>query len=183
MTARLTAVAAAAVFALAAPALAQLPPAPPPLATPNPHYAVIEMQMDVARPAAQVWARVGKYCDISEWLGLKCQISSGQDGQVGAVRTLNGTTLEVLVGKTELSYVYTQPVRVGAAYNLYHGVLEARPTSATTSKLVYTLLWDNSGLPDDAARAKDVEGRRARFTGALRNMKILAEGGSLPAAK
>jgi hypothetical protein len=35
-------------------------------------------------------------------------------------------------------------------------------------------------LPDDAARQKDKEQRTARFTQALKNMKILAEGGKLP---
>ena len=89
---------------------------------------------------------------------------------------------EVLVGKTELSYTYTQPVREGRPYNLYHGTLEARPVTATTSKLVYTLFFDNSMLADDAARATDKTRRTAQFTQALENMKILAEGGTLPPA-
>ena len=49
----------------------------------------------------------------------------------------------------------------------------------TTSKIVYTLFFDNSMLPDDAARAADKERRRARFMQALQNMKTLAEGGKL----
>jgi hypothetical protein len=36
-------------------------------------------------------------------------------------------------------------------YNTYHGTLEARPVTATTSKIVYTLFFDNSNLADDAA--------------------------------
>ncbi len=87
---------------------------------------------------------------------------------------------EILVGKTELSYTYTQPVRTGQPYNLYHGTLEARPVTATTSKLVYTLVYDNSMLPDDAAREKDKAQKATTFTRALDNMKILAEGGTLP---
>ena len=59
---------------------------------------------------------------------------------------------EILVAKTELAYSYTQTVKEGRAYNLYHGTLEARPVTATTSKLVYTLLFDNSMLADDATR-------------------------------
>jgi hypothetical protein len=165
----------------AAPAMAQPPANPPPLATPNPTYVAIVMEQAVDRPAAEVWKRVGKYCDISEWFpGLKCQISSGKDGELGAVRTLNGTTVEILAAKTDLSYTYTQPVRVGQTYNLYHGTLEARPVTAKTSKLVYSLVLDNSMLADDAARKADVENRRTRFTGALKNMKVLAEGGTLP---
>jgi hypothetical protein len=88
----------------------------------------------------------------------------------------------VLVGKTELSYTYTQPVREGRPYNLYHGTLEARPVTETTSKLIYTLVWDNSMLADDAARETDAGNRKRTFTNALDNMKILAEGGALPPA-
>jgi hypothetical protein len=58
-------------------------------------------------------------------------------------------------GKTELSYIYTHPVREGRPYNPYHGTLEARPVAATTSKLVYALVFDNSMLADTAAREKD----------------------------
>ncbi|HEY3837540.1 MAG TPA: hypothetical protein VGL72_13250, partial [Bryobacteraceae bacterium] len=64
---------------------------------------------------------------------------------------------------------------------LYHGTLEARPVTATTCKLVYTLIFDNSLLPDAAAREKDIAQRTTRFTQALENMKTLAEGGALPA--
>ena len=163
----------------AAPALAQPPAAPPPLATPNPSYVTIVMEQDVARPAAEVWSKIGKYCDIAAWsANLKCELK-GEDGKVGAVRILNGSTIEVLVARTDLSYTYTQPVRVGQVYNLYHGTLEAKPVSATTSKLIYTLILDNSMLADEAARKADVDRRRARFTQALKDMKTLAEGGKL----
>jgi hypothetical protein len=167
-----------AIAGLAQIASAQAPaPAPPVVA--NPTYISIPMEIMVNRPAAEVWKRVGKYCDIGEWLRVPCTITSGKDGEFGAVRSIGN---EVLVGKTELSYSYTQPVRVGQTYNLYHGTLEARPVTATTSKLVYTLLLDNSMLPDDAAREKDMAQRRARFMQALENMKTLAEGGTLPPA-
>jgi hypothetical protein len=159
-------------------AIAQAP-APAPLQTPNPSYASIEMTIDVNRPAAEVWKRIGKYCDIGEWFQMPapCTITSGKDGEFGAVRSVAN---EILVGKTELSYTYTQPVREGARYNMYHGTLEARPVTATTSKIVYTLFFDNSNLPDDAAKQADKEGRRTRFMRGMQNMKILAEGGTLP---
>jgi hypothetical protein len=152
-------------------------PAPAPLAIPNPNYVSIPLEINVNRPAAEVWKRVGKYCDIGEWLQVNCTMLSGKDGEFGSVRSI-GT--EVLVGKTELSYTYTQPVREGRPYNLYHGTLEARPVTATTSKLVYTLVFDNSMLADDAARELDKKNRAATFMRALENMKILAEGGTLP---
>ena len=145
----------------------------------KPTYTSIIMEMEVNRPAAEVWKRVGKYCDIGEWLQIPagCKIIAGQDGEVGAVRSVVN---EVLVGKTDLSYTYTQPVRAGRPYNLYHGTLEAKPVTPTTSKLVYTLMFDNSMLPDDAAREKDIASRRTTFMRALTNMKTLAEGGTLP---
>jgi hypothetical protein len=146
----------------------------------KPTYTSIVLEIAVDRPAAEVWKRVGKYCDIGEWLRIaNCTILSGKDGEIGAVRSVGN---EVLVGKTDLSYTYTQPVREGRPYNLYHGTLEARPVTATTSKLVYTLMFDNSTLADDAARQADIERRRTQFTQALQNMKILAEGGTLPPA-
>ena len=150
-----------------------------PLAIPNPNYVTIPLEIMVNRPAADVWKRVGKYCDIGEWLRVQCTIISGRDGEVGAVRSIGN---EILVGKTELSYTYTQPVREGQPYILYHGTVEARPVTATTSKIVYTLIYDNSTLADDAAREADKARRTQQFQTAIENMKILAEGGTLPPA-
>ena len=143
----------------------------------NPTYVSLPMEVTVNKPAAEVWKRVGKYCDIGEWLQVACTITAGKDGEFGAVRSIGR---EILVGKTELSYTYTQPVQEGRPYILYHGTLEARPLTATTSKLVYTLVWDNSTQPDDAAKERDMNQRRTTFQRALDNMKILAEGGTLP---
>jgi hypothetical protein len=178
-----------AMFCVASIASAQAPAAgappaggqrgPAPLAVPNPNYATILLEINVNRPAAEVWKRVGKYCDIGEWLRVNCTLMSGKDGEVGTVRSIGN---EILVGKTELSYTYTQPVRTGQTYNLYHGTVEARPLTATTSKIVYTLVYDNSMLADDAARDADKARRTQQFTTAIENMKILAEGGTLPPA-
>jgi len=170
-----------ALMLLAAPAGAQAP-APAPtgnIVVASPTYVSIPLEIMVNKPAAEVWKRVGKFCDIGEWLRIPCTITGGKDGEFGAIRSVAN---EVLVAKTELSYTYTQPVREGRPYNLYHGTLEARPVTATTSKLVYTLFFDNSMLADDAAREADRARRVTQFTTALQNMKILAEGGTLPPA-
>lgn len=142
----------------------------------DPQYTTIKMQIDVAKPAAAVWAKVGGYCDISKWLdGTDCTIKSG-DGGMGTVRSLRGGQVtEILVAKTDLSYGYTQPVREGQFYNLYHGFLEAKPVTAQTSRLLYTLMYDISDKPDQAARQADMAQRRSRFEGALKKMKELAE--------
>ena len=141
----------------------------------EPEYATVRMEIDVARPAKDVWARVGGYCDITAWLGLECKVTSG-DGGIGTVRALaGGRVLEILVAQTELSYGYTQPVKEGSFYNLYHGFMEARPVTAGTSKIIYTLLLDVSDKADKAAKDADLAARRTRFEGALRKMKEIAE--------
>ena len=164
------------IMLVSAVALAQRPP-PPPLAIPNPNYVTIDMEIDVNKPAAEVWKRIGKYCDIAEWLPVvrECTMLSGKEGEVGSVRSVAN---EILVGKTELSYTYTQPVREGSPYNLYHGTLEARPVDAKTSKIVYTLMYDNSLVQgDEAAKQAEMDRRRSIFMGAMKKMKELAEAG------
>lgn len=141
----------------------------------EPEYVAIEMEIDVDRPAAEVWSRVGGYCDISEWLGLDCEISSG-DGSLGTVRSLlGGRILEILVAETELSYGYTQPAPEEGFYDHYHGFLEARPTGPNSSKLLYTLMLDVSNLENQAAKDENIARRRGMFEGALAAMKELAE--------
>ena len=142
----------------------------------QPEYVAIEMEIDVAKPAAEVWSRVGSYCGITDWLnGIACEITYG-DGSLGTVRSLlGGRILEILVAETELSYGYTQPAPEEGFYNHYHGFLEARPTGANSSKLLYTLMLDVSNLADQAAKDADIAARRTMFEGALATMKELAE--------
>jgi len=147
---------------LAAPVLAQ-------------EYVSISMEIDIAKPAGEVWAKVGGYCDISEWLNVDCEITSG-DGGMGTVRVLaGGRVTEILVAQTELSYGYTQPVVEGQFYNLYHGFMEVRPVTMGTSKMLYTLVYDVSSLADQAAKDADIARRRGMFETALTNMKNIAE--------
>jgi hypothetical protein len=150
-----------------------------PLQVPNPNYVSVTMSVDVNAPADRAWARVGKFCDIGEWLGVGggCTILSGDPNQVGAVRSIGN---EIQVARGANYYTYTQPVRATGNYNMYHGTVEAVPVTATTSKFNYTLVWDASADADAAAVEADKNNRRTTFTRALNNMKILAEGGTLP---
>ena len=137
------------------------------------NYHRLEMDITVDKPADEVWSKIGGYCDISEWLGLDCEITQG-DGGIGTVRVLKGSIVEPMVAQTELSYGYTQPVIEGQYYILYHGFMEARPVNETTSTLIYTLMWDTSQLSKDEKNA-DIERRRNIFTAALAKMKEIAE--------
>ena len=145
----------------------------------DPEYVAIRMEIDVNKSATDTWAKVGAYCDLAKWIAagrtVPCAVISG-DGGVGSVRSIsNGAVLEVMIAKSDLSYGYAQPPKAGQFYNLYHGFLEAKPTTATTSKLIYTLLIDQSNLADKAAKDADVARRKTQFEAALRNMKAIAE--------
>jgi hypothetical protein len=73
---------------------------------PNPHYATISESIVVDAPVEKVWTRVGRFCDITEWMNSPewedCKYLQG-DGGPGSVRSIVN---EVLVGKTLYSYTY-----------------------------------------------------------------------------
>lgn len=141
----------------------------------EPDYATIRMEIDIAKPAAEVWSKVGGYCDISKWLGLECKLTKG-NGEIGSIRDLaNGRVLEIVIAKTALSYGYTQPAPEGKFFNMYHGFMEAVPVTANSSKMVYTIFIDESDKADKAAKDADIANRRTRFEAALKKMKELAE--------
>lgn len=157
------------------------PAAPAVAATwPTPEYVAIPMELTVNKPAAEVWAKVGGYCDISKWISagpnpVPCELTSGK-GEVGTVRKIAGRIIEVMTAKTEFGYGYTQPAVEGKWYNTYHGFMEVRPIDAKSSKIVYTLMQDEADKKDQAAIDTDVARLRKQFEGALANMKKLAEG-------
>lgn len=145
------------------------------IASAEPEYTRVEMEVDVEASADVLWAIAGGYCDISVWANIKCEITSG-DGNMGTVRVLlDGAITEIMVAKTALSYGYTQPVKEGQYYDLYHGFMEARPVTDNSSKLIYTLVYDVSNFPDQAAKDTDIARRRAQFDQLLLNIKMLAE--------
>jgi hypothetical protein len=133
-------------------------------------YAVVVQDIAVDRPADQVWAKVGPFCAIGDWMKIKCVYTSGS-GDVGTVRRLLDRIDEVMVGKTARSYTYTQP----DTKILYHGTMEVTPVDARHSKIVYTLIWDQSPLPTDDARKADRDQRTRMFRTALETMKAQSE--------
>ena len=141
----------------------------------EPEYQTIKLEIDIDRSAEEVWSKVGEYCDLGEWLNIDCTITSG-DGGMGTVRVLaGGRVTEILVAETDLSYGYTQPAVEGQFYNLYHGFMEAKPVTDTTSKMIYTLVYDISDKATQAEKDADIARRRGMFETALANMKRIAE--------
>lgn len=133
----------------------------------------MEFEIDVDRPATEVWSKVGGYCDIEEWLGFDCEISQG-DGGLGTVRVLAGTVVEPLVAKGDLFYAYSQAPKEGVYYDSYHGFMEARPVTDSTSKILLTVVWDKSHQDEETFQSS-VESRTELFNNGMQKMKEIAE--------
>lgn len=144
-----------------------------PAAAATPDYVTIVERVTVDRPVEAVWARIGGYCAIADWLKVTCELASGT-GEVGTVRRLNGTTLEPMVARTATSYAYWQSAGNMTPYS-YHGSLAAEPAGKARTTLIYTLFYDQSPMPSDAVRASEHQRLETRFQGALADMKRLAE--------
>ena len=134
-------------------------------------YAVIPLETSVDRPADVTWKKISGYCDIGAWFKTTCEITSGKDGEVGAVRRIAGRIDEVLVAKTAMSYSYAQP----KSPIDYHGTVEVRPDGAKKSKILYTLIYDAEPLATPEAKAADKERRAKQFTALVATMKAQAE--------
>ena len=144
--------------------------------TPQPaDWTTLTFSADLNKPADVAWQRIGgnDWCGIAKYLDVKsCTINSGK-GELGSIRTIDTGTavvVENVVARTAHSYTYAQPF----APVFYHGTLAVEPVDATHSKLVYTLIWNQNGLPDAAARKAAIDGRKVRFQAAVDKMAAAA---------
>ena len=136
-------------------------------------YAVIHIERPVKAPLEATWKRVSPYCSLSEWLGVACEVIAGNGKDVGSIRSIDhGRVTEVLVGKTDHSYTYEFPA---PNPTFYHGTLAAVSTGPNTSKIVYTLLYDQEPLATPEAKAQNREQRTKRFTDGVEKMVALVE--------
>lgn len=134
------------------------------------NYVSIVQETTVKTPAAVAWSKVKGYCDIGTWLKAPCVITSGVDGELGAVRRIAGRIDEVIVAVTPMSYTYADP----NLPILYHGTVEVRPVDKKTSKIVYSLFYDAATIAEDK-RDADKARRTKMFAGVLDTMKGIAE--------
>jgi hypothetical protein len=134
-------------------------------------YVTVPLEVSINAPADVAWKKIKGYCDIGVWMKTTCEITSGKDGEMGAVRRIAGRVDEVLVASTAWSYSYAQP----KSPIDYHGTVEIRPDGKKTSKLYYTLVYDAAGLPAGRDKATDLAGRTKMFTGVINTMKGIAE--------
>lgn len=95
------------------------------LAVPNPHYISATRSVVLDAPVDRVWARVGGFCNITEWMNSPewedCRYLQGNGGPASVRSIVN----EVMVGQTQYSYTYAQPPRLNTPYNMAHSTLAA----------------------------------------------------------
>jgi hypothetical protein len=144
--------------------------------TPQPAaWTTLSFSAPINKSADVAWQRVGgnDWCGISKFLDVKgCTITSGK-GELGSIRSIDtgtATVLEIAVARTAHSYTYAQPFTP----IFYHGTMAVEPVDATHSRLVYTLIWNENGLPDAAARTAARDGRKVRFQAAVDKMAAAA---------
>ena len=133
-------------------------------------YVSIVQETTINVPAETAWAKVKGYCDIGAWLKAPCEITSGKDGELGALRKIAGRVEEVIVAVTPMSYTYAD---INPSI-LYHGTVEIRPVDKKTSKLVYSLFFDEASIPAEQ-RAANKDRRQKMFAGIMATMKTIAE--------
>ena len=141
--------------------------------TPQPaDWVILTLTANANKPAEVTWDRIGghDWCAIARFLDrLKgCTIDSGK-GEVGSVRTVMvGTTptVEMAVARTPLSYTYAQPYTP----IFYHGTMAVEAVDAAHSRIVYTLVWNQTPVGDAAAQAAAREARKGAFQRAVDKM-------------
>jgi hypothetical protein len=141
--------------------------------TPQPaDWTTLTLTANLNRGADAAWDKIGgnDWCGIVKYLDVKsCAINSGK-GELGSVRTINN--VEIVVARTPHSYTYAQPFTP----IFYHGTLAVEPVDRSHSKLVYTLIWNQTAVGDAAAQAAYRESRRTRFQAAVDKMAAAANG-------
>ena len=137
--------------------------------TPQPaDWITLTFTAELNKNADIAWQRAGgnDWCAIAKFLDVKsCEVVSGK-GELGSIRTINGTIVENVVARTKYSYTYAQPFTP----IFYHGTMEVVPLTANTSRLVYSLIWNQAAVGDAAAQTAAREGRRTRFQAAVDKM-------------
>lgn len=134
-------------------------------------FVTVPLEATINAPADVAWKKIDGFCQIGPWFKTSCVITSGVDGQMGAVRRIADRIDELLVAKTAWSYTYSQP----KSPNDYHGTVEIRPIDKGHSKLLYTLVYDQGVLPTPEAKTARKEGLTKQFTALVATMKAAAE--------
>ncbi len=136
-------------------------------------YVIITQDVAINAPADAAWGKIDGFCQIGAWFKTTCVITSGKDGEIGAMRRIADRLDELLVARTPSSYAYSQP----KSPIDYHGSAEIRPIDAGHARLIYTLVYDADALPkhEPADKAADRDTRTKQLAFLVGAMKAAAE--------
>jgi hypothetical protein len=146
--------------------------------TPQPaDWVTLHFSADLNKNIDMAWQRMGgnELCGIAKYLDIKgCEVVSGT-GELGSVRNIIVTTsptpiVENIVSRSKYSYTYAQPFTP----IFYHGTMSIVALSPTTSRLEYSLIWNQTAVGDAAAQAASRASRQQRFQAAVDNMAAAA---------
>jgi hypothetical protein len=98
-------------------------------------FAIVAHSVDVNRPIDETWCKVGDFADAGRFLNVSSKLVSG-NGQIGSVRIVGDSILEVMVGSSRYSYTYAQ-VHGPMAELWYHGCLELSSLGPRSCRLTY----------------------------------------------
>ena len=87
-----------------------------------------------------------------------------------------GVTVEPMIARTAHSYTYGQIEGAMKDFD-YHGTLAVEPAGNGRSRLVYSLVYDQSKMASDAVRASEKLRMEGRFQGAVDKAKAIVEAG------
>ena len=144
--------------------------------TPQPaDWTTLTLTADTQQTADVAWDSIGgnDWCAIAKYLDverLHHQFGQGRTGLGAHHRTGTTTMVEIAVARTAHSYTYAQPFTP----IFYHGTMAVEPVDASHSKIVYTLIWNQTAVGDAAAQAAAREGRQTRFQAAVDKMAAAA---------
>ena len=123
-------------------------------------------RIDIAKPAAEVWALVGEFAGIDGWMaGIdSCEV----DGDIRTIETMGMTLTEQLVGRdAEARSITYSIVGEGAPVAKHEATITVLDAGDGASEVT----WDVSVEPDEAAPMfKDI------YQGALGQVKETLEG-------
>jgi hypothetical protein len=139
------------------------------------HLSKAQLEIEVSQSAATTWTRVGHFCDIRSWLAIPCVIIEGREDELGAVRLLMGSIVEVMTSNTASSYAYAAVDSPSSPQKFIHGSLEARPIGRRHCKLLYTLIYDDTQVSSEVDREHDLATRVSFLRQGLEKMRRLAE--------
>ena len=138
----------------------------------DPAIAVVVCEAEIERSIESAWLTIGSFADAGRFLNISSKLISGH-GDLGSVRLIGGSILEALIAVGPYCYGYAQ-IRGPMAPFMYHGFVSLQHLDPDRCKLIYTLLYDQSGMDDDR-RVSETDRIRTRFSGAANAMKRDAE--------